>query len=153
MTDYSKHKKEKQIWWSLPFYSGPGGYKFCIVVDEAYRDKLTVEATDTYISMFLYLMKGENDDRLQWPFQGTVTILLLNHNSDQYAHRRKVKFSGTEISAQRVTSKDQYSKNGWGSRNYISHNKVESITSTRQYLKNDTLTFVVAEISVQTDSV
>ena len=32
MTQYSTCKKNKDEWYSPPFYTGPGGYKMCINV-------------------------------------------------------------------------------------------------------------------------
>ena len=30
------------------------------------------------IGVFLHLMSGQFDDELEWPFQGTITVQLLN---------------------------------------------------------------------------
>ena len=144
MTDYLKHKRENYTsWWSSSFYSGPGGYKLCISV-HANGDR---DAAGTHVSAYLYLMKGEYDNRLQWPFIGIVTIQLLNQKSDQYHCNCKWRYNGTEAAAQRVTSRGQYSESGWGYRRFISHDEVESITSTKQYIRNDSLKFRVAKIT------
>ena len=37
----------------------------------------------SYVSVFAYLMRGENDEHLPWPFTGTVTIELLNQLTNQ----------------------------------------------------------------------
>ena len=36
----------------------------------------------THLSAYIYLMKGENDDDLQWPFNGKISVQLLNWCSD-----------------------------------------------------------------------
>ena len=36
----------------------------------------------THISVFAYLMKGDNDDSLTWPFTGSITFELLNQLED-----------------------------------------------------------------------
>ena len=38
---------------------------------------------DSHVSMFICLMKGENDDGLKWPFKGYVAIRLLNWKEDK----------------------------------------------------------------------
>ena len=46
----------------------------------------------THVSVFLHLMKGPHDDKLEqsghWPLRGTFTIELLNqlNDSDHYSH-------------------------------------------------------------------
>ena len=41
------------------------------------------------VSMFAFLLKGENDDYLPWPFTGTVTVELLNQLEDKKFHWRR----------------------------------------------------------------
>ena len=44
----------------------------------------------THVSVFLYMMKGEYDDSLKWPFQGDITIQLLSQIEDDDRHRVRV---------------------------------------------------------------
>ena len=39
-------------------------------------------AEDTHVSIFIYLMQGDNDDNLKWPFKGTIKVSLLNQLED-----------------------------------------------------------------------
>ena len=60
------------------FYISPVGYKMCIKVDcNGYGI-----SKGTHVSVYAYLMRGENDDHLPWPFTGTVTVELLNQLED-----------------------------------------------------------------------
>ena len=36
----------------------------------------------THVSVYAYLMRGENDNHLPWPFTGTITVELLNQLED-----------------------------------------------------------------------
>ena len=36
--------------------------------------------------MSLYLLKGENDDNLQWPFSAHVVLQVVNQKNDQNHH-------------------------------------------------------------------
>ena len=54
---------------SPPIYSC--GYKFRFSIQYNNQEHLGV---------YLYLMKGENDEKLKWPFKGEVTFILLGHN-------------------------------------------------------------------------
>ena len=66
-------------WASPPFYTSPGGYKMCIKV---HADG-SGDAADTHVSVYVYLMRGKNDDNLPWPFTGEVTVTLLNQLEDE----------------------------------------------------------------------
>ena len=61
---------------------------------------------DGAILLCVYLMRGEYDDRLVWPFRGDITIQLLNWSSDQYHIGMTVKFNDKSpvSSCSRVTS-------------------------------------------------
>ena len=54
------------------------GYRMCINV---YANGNT-DGKGTHLSVFARLMEGPFDDYLEWPFQGTITIQLLNQLKD-----------------------------------------------------------------------
>ena len=89
---FSQWLKSKEQWYSSPFFAFEGGYQMCLRVDAAgYGD-----GEDTHVSVFLYLMKGPYDDKLEqsgrWPLRGTFTIELLNQLNDSDHYRRIVQF-------------------------------------------------------------
>ena len=141
MNDYQRHKIARDAWYSSPFYTAPGGLKLC----------LCVEDFDVYkcISLCVYLMREENDDRLMWRVCGDITIQLINQVGDQDHHEMTIPVSDTEImySLSRATSGDTVSSIGCVS--YISRSVIETTAKTRQYRKNDCLKFRVtkAELS------
>ena len=141
MTEYTKHKREDDDWFSpAPFYTGPGGYKMCI------RAVANGQASGdgTHVSVYVHLMRGEHDDRLVWPFRGDITIQLVNQNSDQDHVERIVHFTDPVI-AKRVMAGER-ARIGRGHRQFISHLELQSTTT--QYLKNDCLKFRVTKIVV-----
>ena len=115
MTEYSKHKRDGSIWYSAPFYSGPGGYKMCLCVtndhDLWFGDRLMV---------YVYLMRGEYDDRLVWPLRGCITIQVVNQIDDQKHQERTLKLDrkSSISSCSRVTSGDR-AKSGCGQRSFL----------------------------------
>ena len=144
MTQYSTHKKNSDEWFSPPFYTGPGGYKMCIEVDSNGEGV----GAGTHVTVFVCLMRGEYDSRLVWPFKGDITIQLVNHNNDH--HERIVPFNDASIangSSDRVTSGDRAIK-VLGYSKFISHTDVESSTSTRRYIDNNSLTFRITKVEV-----
>ena len=101
MTEYSKYKGDRQNWFSPPFYSGPRGYKMCLCVEYHgsffHKDCMPV---------CVYLMRGEYDDRLVWPFHGEITVQLVNQSSNQKYHEGTLEFNYKSLisSCSRVTS-------------------------------------------------
>ena len=90
MTDFEKHKKAANEWFSPPFYSHIGGYKMCLGV-VANGDG---NGKATHVSVYFYLLRGEHDDQLKWPFRGDITIQLLNQSRGE-GHGVTVRFSDT----------------------------------------------------------
>ena len=142
MTDYLKHKKKRWTWYSSPFYSALGGYKLCVQVIP-YGDD---DGFGSHVSLYLHMMKGEYDDKLQWPFERTVILKLLNQKTGQYQYDTMI-FDSSDEPLERVTSQLQCANYGWGFSKFISHYAVESVTDTEQYIMNDTLVLLVAQIS------
>ena len=91
MTDFKKHKKAGDLWYSRPFYSHIGGYKMRLrVYANGFDDGET-----THVSVFVHLMKGEYDEQLNWPFRGDLMIQLLNQRRDEGHWETTVPFDDT----------------------------------------------------------
>ena len=98
----------------------------------------------THVSVYAYLMKGENDDYLPWPFTGTVTVELLNQLEDNHHHSMTIKFPFNHDASQRVVDEERLSL-GWGFSKYISHSVLGLNTAKNcQYLKDDRLHFRIS---------
>uniref|UniRef100_A0A1X7TDB5 MATH domain-containing protein n=1 Tax=Amphimedon queenslandica TaxID=400682 RepID=A0A1X7TDB5_AMPQE len=99
-----------------------------------------------HLSFFVCLMAGEYDNSLEWPFQGEVTVELLNQLEDQ--NHKKITICYNESTEgpckERVQSQEGRAK-GWGRRRFISHEELEyNPTANCQYLKDDSLYFRVS---------
>ena len=155
LKDFSALKSGKRWWYSGPFYSSEGGYKLCLgVMASGHGD-----GKGTHISVYVYRMRGENDDQLEWPFRGQVTFELLNQLEDSAHVARTVPFDfqvSNEFNSRVV--KGERSGQGWGFNRLLSHDQLlfPSPSSTAQtagghniaYLKDDCLFFRVTEITV-----
>ena len=64
--------------YSAPFYTDRFGYRMCLCV---YLDG-DGSGKGRYISYFLTIMKGEYDALLEWPFQLTVTMTMINQKGN-----------------------------------------------------------------------
>ena len=143
LSNYTRHMRSQDQWYSPPFYTGPGEYKLCLRVDISGSGS----GSGTHVSVWVYLMRGEYDYRLTWPFLVDVTIKLLNQKLDKEHCEKTIQNvrSGT-----RVTSRDSAHMLPvmW---QFISHSEVKSATNNVQYLVNDCLKFKVTRIIVHSE--
>ena len=97
------------------------------------------------LSFHVYLMKGEYDDKLSWPFFGSVVVQLVNQNPGWDHDEITVRFRNDpklSLNHGRVTSGD-IAVNGCCANCYISQGHVED-----HYLKNDCLKFRVVGVEL-----
>ena len=125
------------MWHSPGFYTHTFGYKMCLCVD-ANRDG---DSKGTHVSVYLCLMKGENDDALTWPIKYKCTVTLLNQLKDEGHHT----YTYNSRSTRRVLSGEE---RGIGFRigfpQFIAHTKLDLQEEEQcQYLKDDSLYFRV----------
>ena len=137
MTNFSKKKDED--WYSQPFYAHPMGYKMCLNVDAKGWDT----GKGTHVSVFVFLMRGEFDDQLQWPFRGSVTIQLLNQRGGEGHHEHTVlfNFQTPDKAACRVTV-GKRAGTGLGTPRFIARSMLRP-----NYLQNDQLRFCISEVT------
>jgi TNF receptor-associated factor 4 len=147
-TNFNQHKTSRDTIYSPAFYTSPKGYKMCICV---YANG-NGDGENTHVSIFAYIMKGENDDYLPWLFTGTVTLELCNQLEDKNHHSRSVKFPSDNDYSQRVVDKER-SSHGWGWPKYISHSDLGHNTAKNcQYLKDDRLHFKISVDAVSSST-
>ena len=144
MTNFEENKEGNYEWFSPPFYSHIGGYKMCLCVDA--KGQGSGEAT--HVSIFVYLMRGEYDDQLKWPFRGVIKIQLLNQSRDEGHWEKTVRFDDRvgvdDECAGRVVGKKRAA--GWGQSKFIAHTELN--TENKEYLKNNCLKFRILKIVV-----
>ena len=84
ISEYSKRKQFNSQYFSPPFTTSPQGYKLCLkVFANGYSS-----GEDSHLSIYVCIMKGQHDDRLQWPFTGTIIIELLNWLEDKGTYKK-----------------------------------------------------------------
>ena len=147
MSNYKEHKRVGDQWYSVPFYSTTNGYKLQLVVVA----NGVGPGKDTHLSVGVRLMKGENDENLQWPLNSEITIQLLNWREDKglvetINHHYNLPIEDRtrvvdEETTQRSQMKEQFVPNS--SLLYNADNNTE-------YLHNDTLCFRVSKVIIHT---
>ena len=135
MDKFKQHKKDNDVWYSLPFYTHHKGYKMCLgVCANGYGER-----KGTHTSVAVQLMKGEFDDQLKWPFRGQITIRLISQVDMDY---KELKYSFTEsVPDYNTVSSRQLTKEiGRGLSGSISHTELQL-----KYLKNDSIKLSVLQ--------
>ncbi|XP_003391204.1 PREDICTED: TNF receptor-associated factor 4-like [Amphimedon queenslandica] len=132
---------QKKKWHSPGFYTSPGGYKMSLSV----YPYGTHTGEGTHVSCFIYLMAGEYDDILEWPFQGEVTIELLNQLEDKNHWKRTFSYDESVPTESKKRVFKGENPQGWGRGHFIPFSKiVYDATKKCQYLKDDSLYFRVS---------
>ena len=146
MKGFQERKEKNEVWFSDPVYSHFGGYKMCLNV---YANGLS-DGKSNYVSVYVSLMRGDNDDNLKWPFKGTIKVSLLNQLEDGQHYTKQLWLPNERIPDScrgRVTGRAVGS--GLGYDKFISHNYRGGINC--QYLKDNTLFFRVDSFELTLD--
>lgn len=123
---------------SPPFYTGQYGYKFKVVVFPYGNGS----GEGTHLSLYIRLLPGEYDALLKWPFEGEITLTVLDQSPDSRSKRNINQSFSPDPSWK---SFQRPSKNssalGFGYPQFLSHRGIESYN----YVKDNCL-FVKAVI-------
>ena len=99
------------------------------------------------VSVYAYLMRGDNDDNLKWPFKGTIKVSLLNQLEDGQHHTMQVCSAEDDVPEDIQTSIHDIRKDTVYVKRcfqFISHQDLDYCSSKNcQYLKDDTVFFRV----------
>ncbi len=134
---YASKKEKNERFYSTPFYTHPGGYKFSIRV---YANGV-IDGAGTHVSVVTEISEGRYDNQLSWPFKGSVTYQLLNQLADDTHHHAVNVF--TDTSDMQVGSCRGYQQ-------FFPHSSLCPGPATNtQYLLDDTLYF---RVSVKVDN-
>ena len=131
-------------WFSPSFYSRIGGYKMCLAVNANGRGS----GADTHVTVIVYLMRGEYDDNLVWPFRGDVTLHLVNCNVDEGHVEWTAHFEeGDPDDVGGRVMEGERAPRGWGWDQFISHSAL-GYGRNIEFLDKDVLEFRVTSITV-----
>jgi len=131
MMNFSKVKREKEWWSSDHFYSLNKECKMCLLVC---LDGNT-DRKGGYVSVQLSLLYDESE----FPLKGMIK--LLNQIDDQEHHCVTVDCCNTTNNT--VTKNDWVIFSEWKNHSFISHNDLNAVSDTCNFLKNDCLFFEV----------
>ena len=107
------------------------------------------DAMGSHLSAFVFLIAGENDHKLMWPFRGEVTFAILNQLANSSHFTATVRFEEEEISASNQIPAYGRRSHGWGLLKLIEHGQLEYNSTTNcRYVKDDCLYIRVSAVKV-----
>ena len=140
MSEFEALKETNRTWYSPDFYTHLGGYKLHLQV---YASGCG-DGKGTHVSCYVNLTPGEYDDTLEWPFQGVVTVEILNQSGDKNHYKQVIPFNNETPDKCKNRKKKEDNTLALGYPKFIPHTDLGLHSSTNtQYLMNDTLYFRV----------
>jgi len=137
--EFDDKKKSETNWSSHYFFTHEKGYKIKLNVFPAGRDS----HKGTHVSVYLYLMKGPNDNDLTWPLKKRIQVKLLNQVRDTQHHSHAF-----TISAARRNTVEDDKKQFWYAEKFVSQASLHQATADCKFLFNDCVFFEVSEVKI-----
>lgn len=128
--DMKSLRREREDWISEPFYS-KSRYKMVLRVYPYGNGG----GYGTHLSVFIYIIKGEYDHKLKWPFVGEVTLTLVDQKLGRH-RTNTVEFSNNISCGRRRYDNSQTDGYGWPIFMEYSH-------LSPNYLKDDCVRFCI----------
>ena len=143
ITQFSHHIRLKNAYFSPPFYTSAYGYKMCLKVYAAGNE-------GTHVAIYGYLMKGEYDDFLSWPFCADIVIDILNWNGDHNHHRKVLSFDDSSPDNARARVYDDgLAPQGYGNSEVIPISTLfPRYASNTEYLEDNCMRIRVYDIAI-----
>jgi TNF receptor-associated factor 4 len=117
LTNVEHYQSNDLDFFSEPFYSHPGGYKMRVVIyPNGFGD-----TKDAYMGLFVSIYRGEFDDQLRWPFDGSITVQAYNCTTKQWSNEHTItmnKEECTKMHAERCV--DVLAQPSWGYPKFLS---------------------------------
>lgn len=134
---FSKRREKKESFISDPFYTSLRGYRMVVRVDSA--------GTDTHVSVWCCITRGQHDDLLQWPLRAEITICLVNQKDDTKHFKRQISYDKQALPkhAGRVTKGDKNYL--WGLREFIPMKDIQN----GNFIVGDALDFIVEKVEME----
>ena len=125
------------------YYSAPfivAKYKMCLNI---YPGGGSDAEDRGYVSVYACLLKGADDNTLEWPFCGDITIEILNWHGDHGHYKKIISFNQPDKDTHARVMKDEISPGGYGKGQFIPLS-----TLTSKYLEEDCMRIRVTRVSM-----
>ena len=145
LSSFTRLQAANQPWYSPAFETSKGGHTMRLEVYPNGRDGL-----GTHISVYVFIVKGKNDDKIPWPFVGHVKVELLNQLND--SNHVCLDFGEYKALSPQTTDTVEVA-NSLGMPQFLPLPELRFKSAKKcQFLKNDTLYFRVA-VTVRSSAV
>jgi hypothetical protein len=129
-------ERQRSIY-SSAFYSGLTGYKMCLRI---YLNG-DADARGTHLSLFLVIMRGKHDNKLQWPLSGKITFTVLDQTTSNGSDDVTRELWSTHASGC-FSYPESMMNNGYGIKRFVCLEHLEQ--RWHSYVKDDALRIRVA---------
>ena len=139
MQGFEERKMTGERWYSPVLLTHKNGYHFRLKID------VNGWSSSDAIAVVASIVKGDHDDELPWPFEGVISVRVLNQIRDSsHSKSKHFIFCGGGLECQRVTDETLPEFGCWCDQ-FISHRSLNYKSSKHcQYLKDDCLFFLVS---------
>ena len=117
ITNFKQRREDNEIWLSPPLFSHRGGYKLCVQVYPAGNQSGYL----TFVSVYVAIMKGENDDFLRWPFSGRIDLCLLTQYGGPSVVKHTIAMGRSCDVNLRQRVRDGIFNEGYGTNTFVNH--------------------------------
>ena len=147
ITDFPKKMKHDVVVHSPPFFTHHRGYKMCLQVYCNGNDR----GKGKFLSIFAYLLKGEYDDFLRWPFYGSIRVEIRNLLNYEFHHVQIITFGSHSNAGTRVEGDECLPSKSLGYWNFLPFSALfpaVGFFSESHYIENGCLKINVTNIKV-----
>ena len=139
MQGFEEKRMNSERWCSPVLLTHNNGYHFQIKID------VNGWSSSDAIAVVVSLVKGDNDEKLSWPFEGVITVQVINQiRNSAHSKAKHFIFCDGGLECQQVIDETLPEFGCWCDR-FISHRSLDYNPSRQcQYLKDDCLFFLVS---------
>ena len=141
LTDFKHYQNTELTFYSEPFYSHPGGYKMRVKIHPNGKG----DARGAYVSLYVGIVRGEFDDQLRWPFNGSITVQAYNRTTEQWSNEHTITMN-KDVCIKKCVERcvDVLAQGNWGHPKFLSLSDLNN-----NYLKDTTpVRFRVTSVQV-----
>ena len=88
ITNFEEKWRYNVVMLSPPFFTHRNGYKMLLQV----HCNGNIQGRGAFVAIYAYLLRGEHDHSLLWPFCGSITVEIRNLLNNQHHHKRTIIF-------------------------------------------------------------
>jgi TNF receptor-associated factor 4 len=116
VSNFQHYQSNELPFFSESFYSHPGGYKMEV---EIHPNGFT-DARGTHMSLYVVILRGEFDDQLRWPFDGSITVQAYNRTTERWSNDHTITMNKAICAKEVERCVDKVSQGGCGYPNFLS---------------------------------